>query len=264
MYLKSKNKKFFRSLGLILAIGFCTVALVSQSFINAEPTALEIIKKAQDKMQGTSSQSELKITITRPKWSREMALKTWTKGTKYSMTLITAPARDKGTVFLKRDKEVWNWVPSVERVVKLPPSMMSQSWMGTDLTNDDLVKESSMENDFTHTLLGKEMVNGRNCYKLSSIPKENAAVVWGKVLSWIDITDYIQMKAEFYDEDMELVNTFIGSDIKLMGGKTIASKLDIIPADKPGQKTTMQYITLTFNQPIDDTFFTTQNMKKVK
>ena len=238
-----------------------------QSFttrVQDEPTAEQVIKKAQDKMQGTTTKAEMKISIIRPKWSRTMQLKTWSKGTTYGMTLITAPARDKGTVFLKRGNEVWNWVPTVERIIKLPPSMMGQSWMGTDLTNDDLVKESSMEKDFTHTLNGKETVGGRTCYKITSIPKEDAAVVWGKVISWIDTKDYLQMKTEFYDEDEELVNTFTASGIKVMGGKTVASLIEIVPADKTGHKTKMEYISLTFNESIDDSFFTTQNMKKVK
>jgi outer membrane lipoprotein-sorting protein len=258
------SKKPLQLLSFLIFLGLTTTILVSQSFTNAEPTAIEVIRKAQEKMQGKTSIAEIKITITRPKWSRSMELKSWGKTTKYGMTLITAPARDRGTVFLKKDKEVWNWVPSVERTIKLPPSMMSQSWMGTDLTNDDLVKESSMVDDFNHTYLGKDSVFGRNCYQISSIPKEDAAVVWGKVVNWVDITDYIQMKTEFYDEDDELVNTFTASNITKMGGIMIASKVNIIPADKPGQKTQLEYLSLVLNSPIDDDFFTTQNMKKVK
>ena len=234
------------------------------AFVLADPTANDIITKAENKFRGAQTTAEIAITIQRPKWSRTMELKSWAKGTKYSMTLITAPARDKGTVFLKKDKEVWNWIPSVERTIKLPPSMMSQSWMGTDLTNDDLVKESSMVKDFTHTLLGKGTMGGRTCYKIQSIAKEDAAVVWGKIISWIDTKDYIQMKAEFYDEDEELVNTFTGLDVKMMGGKMIASKLEIKPATKKSQKTTMEYKSIDFTTPIKDEFFTVQNMKKVK
>jgi outer membrane lipoprotein-sorting protein len=252
-----RSQKF--ALGFLVVIGLITTAFVQQS-----PTPEAIIKKAEDKLRGAQTTSEMTITIQRPRWTRTMALKSWAKGTTHSMTLVTSPARDKGTVYLKRGKEVWNWIPSVERTIKLPPSMMSQSWMGTDLTNDDLVRESSMVKDFKHTLLGKEVVGGRECYKISSIAKEEAAVVWGKVVSWLDVKDYIQMKAEFYDEDEELVNTFLASNIKQMGGKMIASKMEIIPAEKKGQKTIMEYISLDFNTPISDDFFTVQNMKKVK
>lgn len=238
--------------------------MAAMSFITDEPTANDVIKKAQDKFRGAQTTAQISITIQRPKWSRTMQLKTWSKGTAYSMTLVTSPARDKGTVFLKKGNEVWNWIPSVERTIKLPPSMMSQSWMGTDLTNDDLVQESSMVDDFTHTLNGKETIAGKECYKITSVAKEDAAVVWGKVVTWIDTKDYIQMKTEFYDEDDELVNTFVSSNIKPMGGKMVASKMEIVPADKKDQKTVFEYLSLDFKTPISDDFFTVQNMKKVK
>jgi len=130
-----------------IALVFIFTAITSMAFIMAEPTASDIIKKAEDKFRGAQTTAEIAISIQRPKWTRTMELKSWSKGSKYSMTLITAPARDKGTVFLKKDKEVWNWIPSVERTIKLPPSMMSQSWMGTDLTNDDL-RSGLGEGDF--------------------------------------------------------------------------------------------------------------------
>ncbi|MFT5511830.1 MAG: outer membrane lipoprotein-sorting protein [Bacteroidia bacterium] len=249
-----------RKLGFLMLVVTATSAM---SFMMADLTANEVIKKAEAKFKGNQTTAEISISMQRPKWTRTMELKTWAKGTKHSMTLITSPARDKGTVFLKKDKEVWNWIPSVERTIKLPPSMMSQSWMGTDLTNDDLVKESSMAEDFTHAILGKDTIRNRACYKIQSIAKEEAAVVWGKIISWIDVKDYIQMKTEFYDEDEELVNTFTGLNIKMMGGKMIASKLEILPADKKSQKTTFEYKAIDFTTPISDDFFTVQNMKKV-
>lgn len=228
-----------------------------------EEKVKKIIKETVQKLRGTTSIAEMKVTIERPKWSREMEMKGWSKGTEYSMTLITSPVKDKGTVFLKRGKEVWNYLPSVERTIKLPPSMMGQSWMGTDLTNDDLVQQSSLEDDFEHTLLRSETVDGRDCYVVKSVPHEDAPVVWGKIVSWIDKKDYIQMKTEFYDEDEELVNTFTASNIKMMGGKTIATRLAIIPADKPGHKTYMEYLSLEWDKPISESFFTVQNMKKL-
>ena len=242
-----------------------TIFFIANSFKHdMDPSAELIVKTAQDKLRGDQTTATISIEIQRPKWTRTMDLKTWSKGTKYSMTLVTAPARDQGTVFLKKDKEVWNWLPTVERTIKLPPSMMSQSWMGTDLTNDDLVRESSLIDDFTHKLLGKETVNGRICYKVESRAKEDAAVVWAKLITWIDVTDYIQMKSQFYDEDEELVNTFNSTDVKQMGGRMIASKMEIIPADKKAQKTIFEYKSLDFTTPISDDFFTVQNMKKVK
>lgn len=190
-------------------------SLLSQQVL----TAKEIVKKADDNMRGNTSIADITIVIVRPTWKRELSMKAWTKGEDYSMILITSPAREKGTVFLKRIKEVWNWIPAIERNIKLPPSMMSQSWMGTDFTNDDLVKEASSVSDYEHTHLGKEVIAGKECYKIEMVPKASAAIVWKKVIVWIDTSDFLQLKAEFYDEDGELVNRMNSSEIKLMDGK---------------------------------------------
>lgn len=232
--------------------------------VQAQPDAKEVIRKADELARGKTSQAEITIQTIRPTWSRELRMKVWTKGNDFAMLLITAPARDQGTVFLKNDKEVWNWLPSIERVIKLPPSMMTQSWMGTDFTNDDLVKESSVIEDYIHSFAGEEVIAGRNCYKIRMIPKPEAAVVWGMIMTWVDKKDYIQMRAEFYDEDEELVNTMVSYDVKLLGGRLLPSRIEMIPADKKGDKTIMLYTSLRFDQPIDDNYFTTQNMKKVK
>ncbi|MBI9034913.1 MAG: outer membrane lipoprotein-sorting protein, partial [Bacteroidales bacterium] len=150
-----------------------------------ELTAIEIVKKADDKMRGMSSVGEMTMQIVRPSWTRTITMKTWTKSDQFSLVLITAPAKEKGQVFLKREKEMWNWLPSIERMVKIPPSMMMQGWMGSDFTNDDLVKQSSIVKDYQHTLLETEVVRSQNCYKIELIAKEDAAVAWGKIISWI-------------------------------------------------------------------------------
>ncbi|MEL6926204.1 MAG: outer membrane lipoprotein-sorting protein, partial [Bacteroidota bacterium] len=205
----------------IFLLALLTVAVIGLSanrMAHQELTALEIVQKVDAKQKGTSTQGEIKMTIVRPTWKREITMKTWGLGNDYSLTLITSPARDKGTAFLKREKEIWNWQPTIDRVIKLPPSMMMQSWMGSDFTNDDLVKQSSIVTDYEHTLLGEEDVDGKPCYKIQLVPKEEAAVVWGKLLSWISKDEFNQLKTEFYDEDDYLVNTMLGKDVKNLGG----------------------------------------------
>jgi len=226
--------------------------------------AREIVRKADEHARGNTSLAEMSIVTTRPKWTRTLELKAWTKGNDLALILVQKPAKDKGTVFLKRKKEVWNWLPSLERNIKLPPSMMSQSWMGTDFSNDDLVKESSMVNDYDHSLIGSEQVEGRECYKIQMIPKPEAAIVWGKVLIWIDKKDFLQLRVEFYDEDGKQNSVMQGSDIKMLGGRLLPSRLTMTPAEKPGQKTEIIYKSLNFSKPIEDGFFTPENMTKVK
>ena len=226
--------------------------------------ARELVKRAEDRARGKTSFAGLTIQIVRPTWTREMTLKAWTKGNDYTLILIGSPAKDKGTAFLKRKKEVWNWLPSIERTIKLPPSMMSQNWMGTDFTNDDLVKEASILDDYTHRLIGEEMVDGRECYKVEMIPNPEAAVIWGKVMVWIDKKDYLMLKSLYYDEENMLVNTMLAGEVKLLGGRLLPSRMEMIPADKPGNKTILIYRQLEFDRHIPDDFFSTQNMQQLQ
>ncbi|MEO1713416.1 MAG: outer membrane lipoprotein-sorting protein [Bacteroidota bacterium] len=243
----------------------CTIWYAPATWANnGDPDPKEIIRKADEKLKGRTNTSTLKMTIVRPSWQREMVMKSWAKGDEYSLILVTSPARDKGTAFLKREQEMWNWQPTIDRTIKMPPSMMSQSWMGSDFTNDDLVKQSSIVVDYNHKLLGKETIEGRECYKLELIPLEEAAVVWGKILIWIDTQEYMQMKTEFYDEDFYLVNTMLGKEVKEMGGKLLPSVLEVIPAEEEGHKTVVEYLSLDFDADIKDSFFSIQNMKRVR
>lgn len=228
-------------------------------------TAKEIVRKADAKMRGEkSSYSTMTMTIVRPTWERTVSFKNWTKGTEYSMALITAPAKEKGQAFLKREKEMWSWNPTINRMIKLPPSMLAQGWMGSDFTNDDLLNESSVVVDYTHNKLGEDVIAGRKCYKIELIPLEDAAVVWGKIYIWISVNEYLWMKAEYYDEDEYLIKTETAYDIKNMDGRIIPAKYELIPADKQGHKTVVVMDEIKFNIPVSDNFFSQQNMKKVR
>jgi hypothetical protein len=236
-----------------------------QQIISAqELTAKDIVKKADNKGRGLTSQGTMTLTIVRPDWKRSISLKSWSRGTEYSLIYITAPAKEKGQVFLKRQNDMWNWVPSIERMIKIPPSMMMQSWMGSDFTNDDLVKESSVVVDYTQKLLGREKVRDMECYKIELIPLPDAPVTWGKVISWITVNGFNQWKAEYYDEDMALVNRMNAYDIKKMGDRVIPTRLEIEPVNKKGNKTVLEINTSLFNQPISESFFSQQNMKNIK
>jgi outer membrane lipoprotein-sorting protein len=227
-------------------------------------TAKQIVKKSNDLQRGLTNKSEMSMTIIRPKWQRTIVFKSWSKGADYSMTYIMSPAKDKGQVFLKRKNEMWNWIPNISRMIKIPPSMMSQGWMGSDYTNDDILKESSIVVDYTHKIIGEEKINGTDCYKIELIPKEDATVVWGKVIKWISKKEYWQLKNEYYDEDFELVRTELASEIKQFGDRKLPSYLEIIPEDKPGQKTVVKVIKSEFNININESFFSQQNMKRVR
>ncbi len=251
--------KFIRvscSIGLLSFLSGCAFC---QSL-----TAEEIVRKTDANMRGNTMQGEMTIKTIRATWTREMGVRTWTKGAEYSMILITSPAKDKGISFLKRKKEVWNWIPTLERSIKLPPSMMSQSWMGTDFTNDDLVKESSVIKDYSHSLKGDTVIRGMDCYKIQLDPKPESAVVWGKLFLYVDKKNFIEVHVKFYDEDGELVNIMNSLEIKSMGGRMIPTRVEMIPMDKKNQRTEIIYANLIFDKPIDDGFFTLQQLKDLR
>lgn len=233
---------------------FSLLALHAQS-------AKEIVQMADRKMRGNTLQAQMTIQTVRSNWSREMTVRTWLKGSDLAIILIQSPAKDKGIVYLKRKKEVWNWMPALEKIIKLPPSMMSQSWMGTDFTNDDLVKESSIVNDYDHSLAGDTVISGRSCHKIKMLPKPQAAVVWGKLLIYIDKKDFLELYTQFFDEEGVLVNTMSASNIKIMDGRLIPTRFEMTPADKKGQKTVMIYNSVQYDRPLSDGLFTTEKMK---
>ena len=229
-----------------------------------EPDATEIVRRADQKTRGRSSRGATTITIVRPSYTREMSMISWSLGDDYFMILITAPTRDAGKTFLKREKEIWNWLPSIERTVKLPPSMMSQNWMGTDFKNDDLVQQASIIVDYTHEIVAEEEIEGLPCWKIELVPKPDAAVVWGRILLWIDKADYMMLRGEYYDEDDFLLNIMNGLDPKEFDGIRLPAVMEMIPAEEEGQKTVMKTESLEFDIDLPDNFFTVRNMRSVR
>ena len=247
----------------ILIITLLTIMLAIPGTILAQD-AKEIIQKAHNKMEGESSQMEMVMTVVRPTWQRTVSFKTWGKGRDYSLTMITAPAKESGQTFLKLKKDMWSWNPTINRMIKLPPSMMSQGWMGSDYSNDDILKESSIVVDYHHKIIGSDTVEGYDCYQIQLDPKEEAAVVWGKMIMWVSKKEYYQLRTEYFDEDGYLIKTHVLSDIKFMYDRKIPTHFEIIPEDKPNQKTLVDIKSAKFDIKIPDSFFSQQNMKTIK
>ena len=247
-----------------IILSLVALIMISASVFSQDLTAKQIVVKADNLQRGETNKGEMSMTIIRPKWQRTITMKTWSKGHDYSMTCITSPVKDKGQVFLKRKNEMWNWVPTISRMIKIPPSMMSQGWMGSDYSNDDILKESSIVVDYTHNVIGTEKVDGIDCYKIELMPKEDATVVWGKVIKWISNDEFWQLKTQYFDEDDELVRTEQASKVKQFGDRKLPSYLEIIPANKPGQKTVVTIIKSEFNVKLDEGFFSQQNMKRLR
>ncbi|MBE0637318.1 MAG: outer membrane lipoprotein-sorting protein [Bacteroidales bacterium] len=242
------------------------IALLTIVYNPAVPAqdATAIIRQMDGKMRGEAAYTEMTMTTVRPRYTRDISMKSWSLGDEYSLVLITAPARDNGTSFLKRKNEMWNYVPSIDKTVKMPPSMMSQSWMGSDFTNDDLVRGISIVDDYTHSYKGAEVYETRQCHVVELTPKPDTPVVYDKVVYWIDQEFVLPVKVLNYDERGELANTMFFRDIKEMGGRMIPAVIELIPENKQGHKTIVLTTRADYNVTLSQDFFSIQNLTTVK
>lgn len=247
--------------GVLILLSWIVFPLFANGQANK---ATEIIKKAEENALGKSQIAIVKISVIRPTWTKEFTMKTWAKGHDFGMISIQSPARDAGVGYLKIKNEAWNWQPAIERNIKLPPSMMSQSWMGSDVSNDDLIKHSSLVVDYSHKQLKDTIINNYDCYKIELEPKQGAAVVWGRVIICVDKKNYIKMQVEYFDEKNILIRTLIAHDILKYGNRYHPQMIECIPVNKDKHKTTMFYEEIYFDTQIEDQFFSIRNMKNLK
>lgn len=248
------------------SIGILFAMLFSLCFSNpaSAQNPAEILDRMENVMRGESNYSEMTMQIIRPRFEREISIRSWMLGRDYSMILITAPSRDRGTAFLMRESDIWNYDPRVDRTLRLPSSMMSQSWMGSDFTNDDLVRDSDIVDDFEHTLLRTETYADREAYVIELIPKPGTPIVWGKVLMWICKEEYIQLRVENFDQRGELANTMKLDEIKRFGDRNLPARITVIPANRENEKTVLTYQKLEFGVDLSPGFFTQQNMTRLR
>ena len=227
-----------------------------------EPTAQQIVDRAESAIWGKTLQSQMTMTVATPRWTRRLELVTWIERPRRSFVRILAPAKEAGIGSLRIGAEMWNYLPTVERTIKIPPSMMLQPWIGSDFTNDDLVKESSLLNDYTHRVVGTDTVAGAPVYVVESVPKPDAAVVWGRIVMRVRRADFLPAREEFYDERGTLVRVLTFSDIRPLGGRTIPTRWEMRPTAKPGNVTTVVMTRATYDAPIDAEIFTQRNLAK--
>ena len=246
-------------IGYLLTILATGVPVIAQE---VDPKWL--VEKAYYNERSDAYTLDMTIEVIRPKWARSLTTRTWARKAKYGMMVITAPAKDQGVSFMRIGSEGWNFLPSIERIVKISPSQMAQSWMGSDYTNEDLLKEASILHDYTHKLVGEESVEGVICYKIEATPKPEAAVIWGKKIVWIGKEDLLERKVENYDELGDLISTMTRTEIKEIGGKTIATALTMTPNNKEGYRTVVTILNGDFNAEITDYFFSRENMRQLR
>lgn len=225
-------------------------------------SAQEMIKRADDLLRGNTSDGYYTMTVTTSSWSRTLKLHAISLARSKTYIKILEPVKEAGITTLRIENNMWNYLPKVERTIKIPPSMMLEPWMGSDFSNDDLVKESSIVTDYTHSIVAEETIDGFNAYKIELIPKPQAAVAWGKLLYWVRKDDFVPLKEEFYDEHGKLIKTLTYAQIKQMSDRVIPTLWTMLSHTKPGNKTVIEITGITYNQPVNDSVFSLQNIKK--
>jgi outer membrane lipoprotein-sorting protein len=222
--------------------------------------AREIVRAAIDYWRGLSSYSEMTMTIHRPDWERSMSMRAWTQGDDLSLVRVTAPKKDRGNGTLIDDTNMWSYSPKINRVIKVPSSMMGQSWMGSDFSNKDISRVDDIIDQYDHSILGEEAVDGHTVYRIESIPHEEAAVVWGKEILAIR-DDYVLLEHSFYDQDGELVKKLESLEIGEMGGRNVVIRQRMQKVDKTDEWTEVVVDAVQYDLELSDSLFTLSNLR---
>jgi outer membrane lipoprotein-sorting protein len=225
-----------------------------------EVTPREVLDHVDDLFRGSSSFGTFSMQVVTEHYRREMKMEGWSRGKDHSLIRILAPRKEKGTATLKAGSDIWNYLPKVNRVIKVPSSMMGGAWMGSHFTNDDLVKESRMTDDYTYEITFRGERDGKEVIDLALTPLPEAAVVWGKVTVTVLRDGWIPLGLDYYDEDMVLSRTMSYSDVRNLGGRRIPARIEMRPADKPGEHTEIVYHDIEFDLDLPDDLFTLRRL----
>lgn len=243
----------------IVLLSLCASALIAT---RQELTAQQIIDRVEQTMRSDSAYMAASMQIVTPEWSRTVAFKSYDdRRTDRFFIHILSPVRDKDTTFLREDRNLWMYLPRAEKTIRIPPSMMSQSWMGSDFTNDDLVKESSYVEDFTHELRGTVTIEGSECWHLVMVPKPDAPATWGRIEVYVTIDPLLPWRYDYYNQRGELRKRMQMSDVKTMDGHLMPTRWIMTSVDKPGNATIISIDEIDFDAKLPDRVFTQQYLR---
>ena len=242
------------------ALFLIVLAVAPNPAETAQPDATQIVRDAVNHWRGLSSDSVMTMVIHRPDWERSMTMRAWTKGDDRSLVRVLEPRKDRGNGTLTDDDSMWTFSPKVNRVIKIPSSMMGQSWMGSDFSNKDVARADDIIDQYEHTVLGVEQVDGVTVYEIQSIPHEDAAVVWGREVLRIR-DDHVVLTHKFYDQDDALVKTLTSLEIGEMGGRVIALRQRMNKVEAPDEWTEIQVVSVDYEIELKDSLFTLSSLR---
>ena len=252
--------------GRVVAAGVCLAAilfpspLVSQTPGSRSPQ--EIVDYVDHLLRGKSSHGTMIMDIVTDNWTRRLEMELWSLGRDYSLARVLAPRSEAGTATLKIDDQVWNYLPRADRTIKIPPSLMMGSWLGSHFTNDDLVKESQLVDDYDIALGFEGRRDGVLVWEFRLTPRPEAAVVWGRIEEQVRQHDVMPVWVRYYDDDGVLVRTLTFADYRVMGGRLVPAVMTIVPEDKQGEHTTLRYEKLAFDLDLKPGFFSLRNLRR--
>jgi outer membrane lipoprotein-sorting protein len=227
-----------------------------------QPDAEEIVRRSDAAIRGRTEEGTFAMTVKTPDWERTLELRYWAVNPDKTFIRVTRPAKEAGTGTLRLGTNMWNYLPSIEQTIKIPPSLMFQSWMGSDFTNDDLVRESSIVTDYDHRIDGEAVVGGDACYRVISTAKPNAPVVWDRMVLYLRKLDTIPRREEYVDDKGKVQKILTLDDIRETSGRPYPMRWTMVSVNKPGHKTVLQFTKLTLNRPIPNSVFTRENLKQ--
>ena len=248
-------------MALIFTLAACLM-LCAPATAQQTKDARWILDHVDDLYRGDSAQGRMTMTVQTEHWKRSMSLEFWSKGKDHSLVHILAPEKEKGTATLRVKNDIWNYLPKVKRVIKVPSSMMSSSWMGSHFTNNDLVKESRMADDYTYQVTYEGPRDGKEVIELTCLPKPDAAVVWGKVIVRVQAGNYMPLAMLYYDEDMKLARTMTMDQVRELGGRQLPVRAKVVPADKPDEFTEVIYSQIDFGVNLSESFFSLRTLQR--
>jgi len=238
------------------------LAETTDKTVSPEERTSRILNIVDDLWRGSSSYAVVTMRVKTEHYTRTMRMEGWSKGKEKTLFHVLEPLREKGTKTLKSDNHIYTYLPKTDRTIRLTSGMMMGSWMGSHLTNDDLVKEARLEEDYNAKITFEGDRNGQKIIEFTLVPKPDAPVVWGKLLMTILADTYTPLVERYYDEDMKLARTFTFSDMKMLAGQERPALLRVIPADKPDEYTEFIYEELELNIPLSDAMFSKQSLKR--
>jgi len=252
------DKRGFQRLVAITVVLFSGLLWSMPGLAATESVDLRrLIRQVEEQYNGQSSEVEVEMTIKTGHWQRQLSMESWSLGRDRFLIRILAPAKEKGVATLKVDREVWNYLPKVDRVIRIPPSMMGGAWMGSHITNDDLVKANHVDEDYSFNLLEED----DRSWTIEGIPRPEAAVVWGRIVYQVCKQPLVPIGIDYFDEENLLVRRIVFDDVQTVSGRTIPLRMTVQPEDKPQETTVLQYHKVKFDVDLDEAWFSLGRLK---